>query len=552
MHLKQHLSLLPLIFKAKGVEDIVISPGSRNAPLIQLFYRHFRNNCHSIVDERSAAYFALGIALRKNKPVVVISTSGTAALNFAPAVAEAFHQGVSLIVLTADRPPEWIDQQDNQTIRQNGIYTANLKREFQLPVEIKDENDKIFVERIVNEAANLSQSDKPGPVHINVPLREPLYEEIPDFDDFRLFEIAGSISFSLSPELLSRYSASDKILIVAGQHIPEKLLAKSLSKLAKSDSIVCIAESVSNLSELDNAVNADIIMASEDLTEEYIPDLVIYFGGQLVSKRVKNYLRKLTKTEFWYVSPSGNAVDTFQHLNQVIKTKPHLFFESLSAVYHSENNSEFKKLWLDSHNKARAKYSKNISEINYSDMLVFSEMSKCFNAEDIIFAGNSSVIRYLQLNKMQFKKFYSNRGTSGIDGCLSTAAGIAMSTSKTVYAVLGDLSFVYDSNALWNKQLPHNLKVIVVNNNGGGIFGLIDGPSQQDAYQEYFVAHHPVKINKICEAFGVNHLYAKSVEELNTEMLKLKKSSVVTLLEVDTSGLMNAEIFRNFMNNLKQ
>jgi 2-succinyl-5-enolpyruvyl-6-hydroxy-3-cyclohexene-1-carboxylate synthase len=179
-------------------------------------------------------------------------------------------------------------------------------------------------------------------------------------------------------------------------------------------------------------------------------------------------------------------------------------------------------------------------------------MSGLITLEDIVFAGNSSVVRYFQMFNTKAKFIFSNRGTSGIDGCLSTASGVAQNSKENVYAILGDLSFVYDSNALWNRSLPKNLKIIVINNSGGGIFAMLEGPSKQNFYNDFLVAHHPADISKLCAAFGVVH-FKYSGEGKIEEIFSLYKKEVNTaLMEITTPTDLNPEIFRNFIKNISK
>ena len=240
MHTRQHIADLPVILHRKGVEHVIISPGSRNAPLINSFFREFGNACISIVDERSAAYAGLGMASLSKVPVVLICTSGTAALNYAPAVAEAFHQGVPLIALTADRPPEWIDQQDNQTIRQPGIYSSNCKASFSFPAEVRSEAERRHAQRIANEAYNMAVSGRQGPVHINIPLREPLYEEIPAPGEITCITMAGSAVFNDPGDHYKKiWREAGHILLVAGQQAFNPKLIQLLERIAEDKRVYC-------------------------------------------------------------------------------------------------------------------------------------------------------------------------------------------------------------------------------------------------------------------------------------------------------------------------
>lgn len=547
-----HIALLPAILKKHGVEDIVISPGSRNAPLTQVFYEVFGKNCISIVDERSAGYFALGVSLKKQKPAILISTSGTATLNYAPAVAESFHQGVPLIVITADRPPEWLGMQDNQTIHQKYIYGLNCKGEFELPITVSSDDEEWHISRLINEAHNLALHSKPGPVHINVPMREPLYTKLAIPDEVKV--IRQDVSFGLiSDEVVLQWNNAKKILLLVGQLPPSAELNELVNKLLVDKRITVIAENISNLQGSEIISQLDMLRGIKSNEErDFLPDLVVVMGGQIVSKPLKGFLRKNKIAEHWYVSPDGAYIDTYQNLGRVIQSTPERFVFTLLARNKFDSKSEYRSHWLSKQRAMMEEADQHLMDIPYSDLKVFQLLSDQIEKDCIIFAGNSSVIRYLQFFKLDVSAIYANRGTSGIDGCLSTATGIAYSTSKTVYCILGDLSFVYDSNAFWNKNLPQNLKVIVINNQGGNIFGLIDGPSKQEGYEEFFLAEHPARIDKICEAFNVKYFSTQSVEEINRDFKQFAHFSGCALIEIMTPGEVNPGIFSNFVNHLSK
>lgn len=552
MHSKLHISSIPIILKRKGVKHVVIAPGSRNAPLTQVFFREFKTHCISIVDERSAAYFALGIALETRIPVVIITTSGTAVLNLGPALAEAFYQGVPLIALTADRPPEWIDQEDNQTIRQTNVFNGNIKKSYELPLQTSTKEDVWLTERIINEAFYISVTGKPGPVHINIPLREPLYDNLPVSHDVTIIEQEENSNYTLSEKLISDFQRAENILIVIGQRKPEKQFGKLIENLL-SDNRICVSvEAIANLNNVEGIINLDIILATQ--TDERIgkPDLVLYFGGQVVSKRTKNYLRTFGNCEFWYISPDGRYVDTFQNLNCIIRSDENQFIHALSEHLMKDNKQpNFRNICTETYKKAMMELSLNAKEIEYSDLAVFYNITGKFSQNDIVFVGNSSVIRYLQLFTGKAGIYYSNRGTSGIDGCLSTAVGVAWSTQKKVFAILGELSFLYDSNGLWNNDLPENLKIIVINNGGGGIFSLIDGPTNRPEYKKYFLTKSNVDISKLCEAFHVKYYKCESLNAINNVFEGFSSGSA-SLMEIKTPTEISPVIFRNFINNLKK
>jgi 2-succinyl-5-enolpyruvyl-6-hydroxy-3-cyclohexene-1-carboxylate synthase len=553
MHPKQHISQLPQIIKQKGVEQIVISPGSRNAPLIKIFHETFGENCISIVDERSAGFFALGLSIRSQKPVVVLSTSGTAVLNYGPALAEAYYQAVPLIAITADRPAEWIDQQDNQTIRQKNIFSNYSKYSCELPVVCTIDDDIWYSNRLINEAFNHAVSGKPGPVQINVPLREPLYDELPIGESVREISIAQIESVRLSNHIIEKWNKSNRILVVCGQMKPDTELLELINRIASFGKAVVLAEAVSNIKGEKIINKPDLLLASQGTDIEKLkPELVVYCGGQVISKRLKSFLRSQKDAEFWFVDASAGHIDTFRNLSTIIPVSPKLFFKEIVRNMPEKINMDFTSIWQKSNDTLKEKFNNLLPIVENSDLMVFQRLSGFIAEKDIVFAGNSSVIRYLQMFDFNGQTIYSNRGTSGIDGCLSTASGIAQNSEETVFAVLGDLSFIYDSNGLWNKNLPKNLKIIVINNSGGGIFGMLEGPSSHDFYDEFLVAHHPVDISKLCSAFGVIHYTNSDNEQIETVFKRFKLEPKPALLEIKTPAERNPEIFRNFINKISK
>ncbi len=548
VHPLQHIPNITEILFQQGIENIIISPGSRNAPLTNAFFKKFGNTCTSVVDERSAAYVALGQALKTQKPSVIISTSGTAALNYAPAISEAFYQGVPLIVLTADRPPEWIAQEDNQAIRQTNLFEPNVKGSFTLPVLMTCEDDLWYAERIINEAFLLSMSGKKGPVHINVPLREPLYEEQPVASEKIKIIISEPIEKILptNSSLLEQWKSAKSILLVCGQTLPDKGLNSVISNLTADSRVCIVGEPISNQQNLATVFSPELIFTSEVMEQkEFAPEMVIYLGGQIVSKRIKEFLRKLDTSSFYYIGEATPVADTFQNLGTIVNADPAQILKQLLAIKSDKNYSG---LWKNIVQKTSRKISKFLQTAPWSDLKVFEFISNQLPNDAVVFAGNSSVVRYLFYFNQYQRTFYSNRGTSGIDGILSSAVGLASQTPKTVYAIVGDLSFVYDSNALWNRNFPKNLKIIVINNQGGGIFHLLNGPSEQPSFEPFFNAFHPVNIENLAQAFNIEFASCDSFESLKVELdTFLETQNQPRILEIKTPVGGNPEITREFL-----
>ncbi|MBN2349328.1 MAG: 2-succinyl-5-enolpyruvyl-6-hydroxy-3-cyclohexene-1-carboxylic-acid synthase [Bacteroidales bacterium] len=554
IHKNQHITEIVQICSAKQLKHVVISPGSRNAPLINAFIKSPAIQCISIADERSAAYYALGIAQQTRKPVGIVCTSGTAVLNFSPAIAEAYYQHLPLVVFTADRPAEWIDQQDNQSIHQNQVFSNFVKKSFTLPQEVHSENDIWFAQRSVSEAINIATQDTKGPVHINVPLTEPLYENSNSaIKNIKIINVTSPHTHLHAGDeeiFIEKWNAAEKKLIVCGQYMPDKIVQTIIEKLSLHNSVAVIAENISNISGKQIIDTPDPVLAGLSKHEEKIlaPDLLISFGGPVVSKRLKQFLRKNQPAEHWLIDPGKKHTDTFQSLTQIIPVSPSYFLELLADNSTSNSNSNYNSLWLQKKMKYEKNYKVFLEKISWSDLKVFELLHEFLPDNINLHLGNSSPVRYTQLFPTHIETgYFSNRGTSGIDGVLSTAAGAAGVSSNPTVVILGDMGFVYDSNALWNKNLSKNLKIIVINNKGGGIFRLIDGPTASAGFQEFFEAFHPVNFEHLVKAFGLSYYFCDAIELLVKVFPGfLSPASGASVLVIDTPNEINAQVYKEY------
>jgi len=555
---KKHSQQLAALLLKKGITDILISPGSRNAPMIHTFHGIAEFNCRNIVDERSAAYFALGLSLAKQKPVAIVCTSGTASLNYTPAVAEAFYQNIPLIVLTADRPDYWIDQAESQCIRQEGIYHNFVKKEVSLPLG-ESENELWFAARQINECLNLATSGSPAPVHINIPFEEPLHDliddELPDIKEIGLAEIQSLISPNELSGLAETISRSKKIMVLAGQANPSPELENALAKFVAKTRAVVLHEHLSNFSNSNFCGSIDALMSAilEDNAAEYCPDLVISLGGQFVSKSLKQFLRKNKPAEHWHVGLGGEHFDTYQSLTKVIQTEAANFFESLSGQA-LQSNSNYLPVWKNKESRVNQLRDEFLANIEFSDLKAFELISKNIPENSVVHLGNSSPVRYALIhNRVNLVEYFSNRGTAGIDGCLSTAVGFASESDKLNTIILGDLSFFYDSNALWNKYIGTNLRIIVIHNGGGNIFSMIKGPGENPAFQEHFFTGNTHKAEVLAKAFGLEYFAATNENELAQTLTEFySPSQKAAVLEVFTDAEVNVKVFQELFKEVKK
>jgi len=533
MHHLQHISELGPLVEKLGVRHVLISPGSRNAPLIQLFTSHPGFICHSIVDERSAAYVALGMARQLGQAVVVVTTSGTAVLNLSPALAEAFHQNIPLLVLTADRPREILSQFNNQVTDQRFPYFNFSKGFFEFPAGLRERSDLEQGMQAVKKLFQEAVTYPAGPVHLNLPLTEPLYEALPE--PILSMGKAQNDLEAHSSETVSKTAiplAGKKVMILAGMGRGDSRLQQLLEQMHAGKQAVVLAENISNLnSELFISVPELVLAgASEQERTDLAPELLITFGHQVVSKRLKLFLQSLEDLEIIELQDGPDLADQLRDL--------------LASL---EDDKSYQGLWKTIEERESERAQAYFQQAPFGNLSALVRVLEAAPAQTVIHLGNSSTIRFSQLLRARSDLiYYSNRGVSGIDGSLSAAVGAAMVSAKQHLIILGDLSYVYDSNALWNKSFPENLKILVLNDGGGGIFRLLDGPDRMEFFEEFSVTHHPVSLELLSGAFGRRFARAVGHEDLDKQMEALYlPGGGLSVLEVDTTASENSRIFKD-------
>ena len=607
-----------------GITDVVLSPGSRSAPLTLAFARHpaFQGRLRVVPDERAAAFIGLGIAQATRTPVVLVCTSGSAGLNYAPAVAEAFFQQIPLVVLTADRPPEWIDQLDGQTIRQQNLYGRHAKGAFEFPVDTTHPDAKWHAERMVNEAINLAQAYPPGPVQVNVPLREPFY---PKKDEAARYEKDVKIILDSNyffptdiplPGALQDAKAAGRVLIVAGQHPADADLEAALRALATEHGMPVVADVIANVSG-EHGLYGEILdgTAAENPTHDFAlhrhdvylaglpaeqkaalrPDLLITFGQSLISKSLKLFLREAAPKQHWHVQASGPASDTFRRNTEIIRLDPATFFQALAAAKlppadvpqpvgyaipyderaPTSGNLSSQTHWISSvppggwpaglgqvwhqADRAAARFLTNFFAEPASAFNEFSAFRLAMLALPVYSAlhlANSMAVRYaniLGIPPGRQVEVFANRGTSGIDGCNSTAVGAALAQpDRPVVLFTGDVAFFYDRNAFWHNYPTPNLRVVLFNNHGGGIFRLIDGPRQQPELEEFFETRQLLTAENTARDFGLRYFPVSSFAELEAALpVFFAAQGGAALLEIFTDSKTNAAFFEEYRSAVK-
>ncbi len=551
---RQGVKNIPEICHRHGLSKAVICPGSRNAPLILTFTSHPAIDCISITDERSAGYFALGMSQLKGEPVAIVCTSGTAVLNIAPSVSEAYYQNLPLVIFTADRPKEWIDQADGQTIRQTEIFRNYVKQSFEVPLETIHNDDLWHFNRIVSQALDTATKYPAGPVHINVPLREPLYTPLPnEFIIGNITKTIGTHQHLAEADLKSfrdKWNSFGKKMIICGILRKDNELNKTLRELALRKDTVVVAENLSNITgeEIIFAPESLVASLSDEEKNNFKPDLLITIGEGIVSKRLKQYLRAFAPAEQWHFGTSGNYTDTYKSLSVILEADPTGFLNLMKQEPEKEDYSGLKKK-----NKAQADlFSKYIQKVELNDIRVIHDVLREIPENSIVHLANSTPVRLAQLCPSRENiHYFCNRGTSGIDGCTSTAAGSAYLSGKPVYLITGDLAFIYDSNALWTYIPELNLKIIVINNNGGNIFSLIESSPEMNKARSYFETPHKVKIKSLAEAYGAGYYECSSVEKLNEAMRNLNNHQGTCILEIRTDAKMNTKVYKEYYQYIK-
>lgn len=540
------MALLEPLFKVaeicafNGIRDTVVCPGSRSAALTLAFSRNKNIKTHVIPDERSAAYVALGLAQISKKPVVLICTSGTAALNFGPAVAEAFFLNVPLLILTADRPPEWISQQDGQTVFQNEIYGRHTLANYTFPADYSHPDSQWQIDRISYEALAKVKS---GPVHINVPIREPFYPKKEDVFDGKVrkvqyLERKPTLSGGDWDLLLQTWNNVENILIAVGQNHED--LDVYLGKLSKEKNVSVLAEITAN-------VNLDSKIASYDtflskISSNQKPDLLITAGKSFVSKPFKQFFRKHKPVVHWHIRESLDFIDPLQSISHKIPVTATYFFEELCK--RATDTKQGSPFWKYAESNAQKYLKDKIENVAFGELAATFHILNSMESNTVLHIGNSMPIRYANLLSAFLSRnilVFSNRGTSGIDGIVSTSKGHALGTDKQVNCLVGDVSFFYDSNALFSAKTT-NHRVFLINNSGGNIFRIIDGPKSQKELESHFVVPNTRNAENLCKDAGYAYFPINSLAELRAALNK--KEDKAALFEIFVDGEKDAEVFQ--------
>jgi len=568
----------------KDIQHIVICAGSRNAPLTNGFVENSFFKTYSIVDERSAAFFAMGMAQQLNTPTAVVCTSGSALLNFYPAVAEAFYSNIPLLIISADRMPHHIDIGDGQTIQQKGVFEPHLvdfaylspdvnhavitllenpkqklipKKATQKEIENKQNEVQKDNEKNINSVLNHA-IEKSGPVHLNVPMEEPLYGMTTS--PLEISHITKPMISKPKIDFKSfkkQWQEAKKKLVLVGVNDPNRIHKRWLDLIDADPSVILLTETTSNL-RLPNAINSiDTLIAPLEKTDSDFfkilqPQILLTFGGMVVSKKIKKILRDFSPKEHWHVDPY-RAYDTYYCLKQHFFMSVNAFFSELFKDYGSPK-SNYKSLILDQYRIQLNLGNAYLHSVPFSDLKAFETIFSNLPQRLHLQLANSSTVRYAQLFDIpQQVEVFCNRGTSGIDGSTATAIGAALINQNPSLLVTGDLSFFYDINGLWNHHIPSNFRVILINNQGGGIFRILPGEKDSPKYDTYFETIHDRNARQISNAFGLKYKLVKTNAGLKWALKKFfKPSHRPKLLEIKTPRKINDRVLLNFFKAMQK
>ncbi len=546
--MNNHVKILAEICSQFGIEHAFICPGSRSAPLVFAFNRNKNIKTYSIIDERSAAYMALGMAQQLQKPVALICTSGTAALNFYPAIAEAFYQKIPLVVLTADRPLELLNQQDGQMINQVNVFGNHVRGSLNFDSQNKATgNWQLATSNLLHK----SMFPVMGPIHINVPLVEPLYE---NFEEEIVIEkvekplnIFGDFD---NKNIIDALHQTQKRVIIVGQNLPDQELLVTLKELAQKDFAI-LADVVSNQHESSVLKHFDFLVSQANIETLQVlePDFIISLGGPVLSKALKLWLKKQKPKFHFRIQQDETLVDTYNNVTEYIYGNNNEVLKSLvNAEFSSSTYAEYLGLMELKSQRKIAEFI-NQNNVEFNELVTVNFTLKNIPENSQLQIANSTAIRYVSYLGLPNKNItaFCNRGTSGIDGCTSTAIGAANMTNEIVTLITGDLAFFYDRNAFWNNFVPNNLRIILLNNHGGGIFNLIDGPNTQPELEEFFLTKHKLNAKNLAAENGLSYNLCKNNDEFANALATFYDvSEQAKIIELSFDMDNSAAIFKAF------
>lgn len=534
------------IVATHGVTDAVVSPGSRDVPLIMALSRRDGIRMHVVVDERSAAFVALGLAETSRRPVVLVCTSGTALLNYLPAVAEAWYRSVPLVVLSADRPSRWIDQDDSQTLHQPGALAPYVK----MSADLTDGDTDVAARRL-NEAMIAATEGRPAPVHVNMQFDIPLVPAEPRSCEppriVRCVEADERLSERQIDELKTLLRGR-RTLIVGGYGAPSDAMNRAMSRLVQRPGVAVLCEPTANVRARGVITAVDALMPDvmRHCHDEMCPDALITFGGALVSASLKSYLRKTHPSIHLHVGHQPYIPDCYNALTTVVRMRPETFIRALASRREFFDIGSFGTLWRERYAESLARIRHTSADAVWSDLRAIYEIFRAVPRTANIQLSNGTPVRYAQILPSDFHRYASNRGVSGIDGSTSTAIGAAIAAAdRQTVLITGDMSAQYDMGALAFRPMPSNLRIVVMMNGGGNIFRVVDTTRCLPELEKYLEVGTNLPLSHLAAGFGIRYYEAHDVatlRDLLPEFLDMQGGAA--LMAVTTDGSVSADIMR--------
>lgn len=556
-----------------GLRDVCICPGSRSSPLAISFARHAGIRKWTHLDERSAGFFALGMARNAGRPVAIVCSSGTASANFLPAVAEARYGLVPLIVLTADRPPDLVNWGALQTIDQTGIYGDHVKLSVNAEAKEVTTDSMAYIRTLACKVYATSSVSPEGPVHINFPFREPL-EPATILTDFPEKSAEGHRDawhgrvngnpFALNSvyektpnmkdmkDLVNYMSGADRGLIVCGPNY-QTGFANLITNLASKLKYPIFADALSGVrvGSHDRSMVLDTYdgyLRDDDLSTLVSPDFIIRFGPLPVSKALTQYLEKHKNAYQVLVDECDNWRDPFRVVSKFFNVSPVSFCEALTPLVNNEReHNTWSEWWIEANLAVRQAIERQID--SYECMFegkVFSRLSNLIEDDTALFVGNSMPVRDLDTfyhTSSKSVNFFANRGASGIDGVVSSALGIAAAGARKVVLVIGDISLYHDMNGLLAAKLHGlNATVVVLNNDGGGIFSFLPQADHTDFFEEYFGTPHGLNFRSTADLYDLNYSFTQDWNAFDRAVTESFSSEGVSLIEIPGDRADNVEL----------
>lgn len=542
-----NVNILTSLLVQWGVKYAVVCPGSRNAPIVHNLNECPEITCFAVTDERSAGFFALGQSQVEDEPVVVCVTSGSALLNVAPAVAEAMYQHRRLIIISADRPAAMIDQLQGQTLPQPHALGTLVRKAVNLP-DPHDDTERWYCNRLVNEALVEMGRGEGGPVHINVPIAEPLFGfDTPELPAERKITLHQAESDYLAlTEIATEFKKARRPMVLIGQTKPENLATIEEDLATLEDYAVVLDEKLGN-DTMTVPHHVDEMMARiQGEEDEYLPDFIVYCGDTFVSKRLRQFLSKAADARTVVVNRDGAVRDVTMHLTDVVQAPIDDMINILAMTVDGRKPTAYRRLWQ----KLEMQCFQHAEEYvpRYSQMAAVRALFQATVDIDCEYQlANSMAVRLGLIYSDQY--VFVNRGVNGIEGCLSTATGFACAVNALTFCVIGDLAFYYDQNALWNNNLTSNLRILLLNNGGGGIFRSLPGLQQSAAAHPLVSGAHQTTAEGICFENNVVYLQAHNMEELAEGLETLTDMKLIqpVLLEVFTNPEEDEQVMHDYI-----